>query len=58
MKLRNEKPVAQIIDAAGGMVVPGGAVSGSMPAAVAEHLLKTQPDDWSKVKPGKKGGGK
>ena len=62
MKLRNLAQTTQTIDAADGMRVIAGEVSGNLPKAVADSLLKNQPETWAvevkKTKPAKAKGGK
>jgi len=50
MKLRNLTETMQTIDAADGMRVKAGEISGNLPKAVAESLVKNQPETWAAIK--------
>lgn len=50
MKLRNLTESMQTIDAADGMRVAAGEVSGNLSKIVAESLVKNQPESWAEVK--------
>lgn len=50
MKLRNLAETAQTIDAANGMRVEAGEISGNIPKAIAESLTKNQPETWAAIK--------